>query len=594
MEVKVIRATGLAASPASPPRPPQLRVAAYCRVSTDNEEQKSSYEAQRNHYTTYIREHPDWTLAGIFADEGISGTQAARRPEFLRMITACENHEVDLVITKSISRFARNTMDCLNYIRRLKALNIPVIFEKESINTMEASGEVLITILASIAQQESASISQNVKMGIRYIMREGRGRVNYSQFLGYTKGATPGSLEIVPAEAEVVRRIYREYLDGYSPALIASHLEAAHVSTPTGGRRWHASTIASILRNEKYCGDLLLQKYFTQDFLTHKIVRNTGQLPQYFVENHHEPIIPKKVFAQVQGERKRRSDLRLQPSQLRYGRDGVLSGRLVCGICGRTLKRCTRDDGAIVEWRCCDRATAWHAESPPTEGDCALRPLLEADARIYILTAFNRLPSRRDRLRAQREGLLSGPIARIDWQLAGVARRQRLLEDCMERLSGQDRPSASAVVEQRIPQATLPEGDPLRRQAEGIERLRASLTVERARHAHREMQLRNLLDLIDWMRAPLASPQPAPTSPACCDYEDFFLRTNKPLPAGTLDTTGRFVTFDDTTVARYLDHVTVFDNHVDVVFKAGVTIAVARYVAAGNASSDNLYRPRGR
>lgn len=163
----------------------------------------------------------------------------------------------------------------------------------------------------------------------------------------------------------------------------------------------------------------------------------------------------------------------------------------------------------------------------------------------------------------------------------------------MERLSGQDQPSASTVVEQRSPRATLPEGDPLRRQAESIERLRVSLTVERARHAHREMQLRNLLDLIDWMRAPLASPQPAPTSPACCDYEDFFLRTNKPLPAGTLDTMGCFVTFDDTTVARYLDHVTVFDNHVDVVFKAGVTIAVARHVAAGNASSDSLYHPCG-
>lgn len=187
MAVRVIQATEVAGNSTSR-RPDKLRVAAYCRVSTDSDEQLTSYESQRRHYTSYIADHANWTLAGIFADEGISGTQARRRPEFLRMIDECERGNIDLVITKSISRFARNTLDCLNYIRRLKELGIPVIFEKESINTMEASGEVLITILASLAQRESASISQNVKMGIRYVMQEGRGRVNYTQFLGYTQG----------------------------------------------------------------------------------------------------------------------------------------------------------------------------------------------------------------------------------------------------------------------------------------------------------------------------------------------------------------------------------------------------------------------
>jgi len=240
-------------------RPTKLRVAAYCRVSTDSDEQLSSYEAQRRHYTAYIANHANWDFAGIFADEGISGTQARRRPEFLRMIDECEQHHIDLIITKSISRFARNTLDCLNYIRRLKELGIPVIFEKESINTMEASGEVLITILASLAQQESASISQNVKMGIRYVMQERRGRINYTQFLGYTQGETKGSLVIVPEEADIVRRIFRAYLEGYSPAFIARQLQEEGIPTPRGGSRWHASTIASILRNEKYCGDLLLK-----------------------------------------------------------------------------------------------------------------------------------------------------------------------------------------------------------------------------------------------------------------------------------------------------------------------------------------------
>lgn len=246
---------------------PKLRVAAYCRVSTDSDEQATSYEAQIEHYTEYIKSHPEWTLAGIFADDGISGTNTKKREEFNRMITECDAGNIDMIITKSISRFARNTLDCLKYIRQLKEKNIPVFFEKENINTLDAKGEVLITIMASLAQQESQSLSQNVKMGIQYRYQQGKVQVNHNRFLGYTKDAE-GNLIIDPEQAETVKRIYHEYLEGSSMDKIAAGLEADGLLTGAGGKRWHTSTINKILQNEKYMGDALLQKTITTDFLT--------------------------------------------------------------------------------------------------------------------------------------------------------------------------------------------------------------------------------------------------------------------------------------------------------------------------------------
>lgn len=228
---------------------PKLRVAAYCRVSTDSDEQATSYEAQIEHYTEYIKSHPEWTLAGIFADDGISGTNTKKREEFNRMITECDAGNIDMIITKSISRFARNTLDCLKYIRQLKEKNIPVFFEKENINTLDAKGEVLITIMASLAQQESQSLSQNVKMGIQYRYQQGKVQVNHNRFLGYTKDAE-GNLIIDPEQAETVKRIYREYLEGSSMDKIAAGLEADGLLTGAGGKRWHTSTINKILQNK--------------------------------------------------------------------------------------------------------------------------------------------------------------------------------------------------------------------------------------------------------------------------------------------------------------------------------------------------------
>lgn len=284
---------------------PKLRVAAYCRVSTDSDEQATSYEAQVEHYTEYIQKSPDWEFAGIYADDGISGTNTKKREEFNRMIDDCKAGNIDMIITKSISRFARNTLDCLKYIRQLKDMNIPVLFEKESINTMDAKGEVLITIMASLAQQESQSLSQNVKMGLQYRYQQGKVQINHNRFLGYTKDAD-GNLVIDPEQAETVKRIYREYLEGLSMDKIAAGLERDGILTGAGGKKWHTSTINKILRNEKYIGDALLQKTYTTDFLNKTRVKNNGLVPQYYVEGDHEAIIPKDIYLQVQEELVRR------------------------------------------------------------------------------------------------------------------------------------------------------------------------------------------------------------------------------------------------------------------------------------------------
>ena len=257
---------------------PKLRVAAYCRVSTDSDEQATSYETQIEHYTSFIQKNPEWELAGIFADDGISGTNTKKREEFNRMIDECMAGKIDMIITKSISRFARNTLDCLKYIRELKSKNIPVFFEKENINTMDSKGEVLLTIMASLAQQESQSLSQNVKLGLQYRYQQGLVQVNHNRFLGYTKDED-GRLVIVPEEAEIVKRIYREYLEGASLAQIGDGLEADGILTGAGKKQWLATTIKKILSNEKYIGDALLQKTYTVDFLSKKRVKNNGIVP---------------------------------------------------------------------------------------------------------------------------------------------------------------------------------------------------------------------------------------------------------------------------------------------------------------------------
>lgn len=264
----------------------KLRVAAYCRVSTDNEEQINSYNAQKNYYTQRIEENPEWEMAGIFADEGISGTSLKKRNEFNKMIAACKRGRIDMILTKSISRFARNTVDCLNTVRKLKAEGIGVIFEKENINTLTQTSEFMITLFSAFSQAESESLSKNVSWGMQKSMEAGKVNFQFAHLLGYRRGAD-GQPEIVPEEAETVRKIYRRYLEGAALTQIANELNADNISTPSGKGKWSMQMVRGILANEKYCGDALLQKTFITDCISKKVKKNNGEKPMYYVENNH-------------------------------------------------------------------------------------------------------------------------------------------------------------------------------------------------------------------------------------------------------------------------------------------------------------------
>ncbi|OIJ17345.1 recombinase family protein [Anaerobacillus alkalilacustris] len=371
---------------------PKLRVAAYCRVSTDSEEQASSYEVQVQHYTSYIEGNPEWELAGIFADDGISGTNTKKREEFNRMIEACMEGKIDKIITKSISRFARNTLDCLKYIRQLKDKSIPVFFEKENINTMDSKGEIMLTIMASLAQQESQSLSQNVKLGIQYRYQQGEIQINHNRFLGYTKDENK-RLVIDPEGAGVVKRIFREYLEGASLLQIARGLEADGYLTAANKTKWRPETIKKILQNEKYIGDALLQKTYTIDFLSKKRVVNNGIVPQYYVENSHEPIIPREIFMQVQEEMVRRANLYTGKNGKKrvYSSKYALSSIVYCSECGEIYRR--------VHWnnRGC-RSIVWRCVSRLEEkgSDCTSQTVNEEVLKGAVLKAINEILAVKD------------------------------------------------------------------------------------------------------------------------------------------------------------------------------------------------------
>lgn len=442
MAVQVIRASKKA-EPSSEKTEKTLRVAAYCRVSTGSEEQENSYDVQVSHYTSFISANPSWTLVGIYADEGISGTSTKNRSQFNRMMADCEKGKIDLVITKSISRWARNTVDSLNSIRKLKGLGIAIYFEKESINTMDARGEILITIMSSIAQEESRSISKNVSMGIRYHMQQGKRDFYVNNLLGFAKDENNRTV-IVKEEANLVRRIYREYLSGYSPGMIAAHLTKERIKTPARKETWYQSTVISILANEKYCGDFLMQKYYVKDFLSHRTQKNTGQLPQYFAENDHAPIVPKKVFLQVQGEMQRRSFLKNDPTKIRFGSTMALSGRLYCSLCGRTLKRYTGKTPEDTDWRCRRKAGRKTENFHESHTKCRCRTVPEMEAKRAVVEAFNRLPMYRDELLQQGEtARLAKEEKRLLLERTGMADRElstRFLLELVDGMGGDKTP----------------------------------------------------------------------------------------------------------------------------------------------------------
>ena len=339
-----------------------LRVAAYCRVSTKKDEQLGSYENQKAYYTEKIMANPDWTMADIFADEGITGTSACKRKDFLRMIRQCRKGKIDMILAKSVSRFARNTVDTLSYTRELRSMGIPVIFEEQNINSIYPESEFLITIHGAFAQSESEGISSRVKWGIRQSMRTGRANIQYKTLLGYEKGPD-GEMVVNAEQAETVRKIYELYLSGQSLGGIKATLESGGFKNAAGTTEWMTSNLRTILSDEKYCGDVLLQKTFIQDCISKKVIKNTGQLPMYLIQNHHEAIIPREQFDAVQTELVRRKTLtggtkKSAPTGMsRYSGKYALSGLLFCGECGTVYRRVvwTQHGEKRAVWRCSSR-----------------------------------------------------------------------------------------------------------------------------------------------------------------------------------------------------------------------------------------------
>ena len=342
-------------------RKQHLRVAPYCRVSTNSEEQLDSYQAQIEYYTEKIAAQQEWTMVDMFADEGKTATSTKKRKDFLRMIKACEKGKVDLIITKSVSRFCRNTLDGLDYVRRLKRMGVGVFFEKENVNTLYMDNEMILTFMMSQAQAESESMSGNIRWGHRKNFKDGKVYFHYAGFLGYRRGEN-NLPEIDPEEAEIVRRIFSRYLIGHSVAKIIADLEADGIKTARGHKKWNDGVIRGMLRNEKYMGDALLQKTYIADLFTRQTKKNTGELPQYYVENSHPAIIDRLTFQRVQEEMARRSSLKkvsaaAKTELAKYSGKYVLTELLSCGNCGSPYRRVTwtRPEGKKIVWRCINR-----------------------------------------------------------------------------------------------------------------------------------------------------------------------------------------------------------------------------------------------
>ena len=496
---------------------PKLRVAAYCRVSTDSDEQATSYDAQIEHYTAYINGHPDWELAGIYADDGISGTNTKKREEFNRMIEECMAGNIDMVITKSISRFARNTLDCLKYIRQLKDKNIPVFFEKENINSMDSKGEVMLTIMASLAQQESQSLSQNVKLGLQYRYQQGEIQINCARFLGYTKDENK-HLVIVPEEAEIVKRIYREYLEGASMLKIARGLEADGILNGAGKVRWHTSNVNQILRNEKYIGDALLQKTYTVDFLTKKRVKNNGLVPQYYVENSHEAIIPREIFMQVQEELIRRRIVHTSPNgkNRTFSSNHCFAQMIICGNCGEVFRRVhwnNRGKKSVV-WRCVSRLEN-------TGLFCDARTVPESQIEQVLVTAINQALCDKDHfLVTLQNNIETVIIHENDQTLAAIDKRLEELQTELLKLA-----SSKADYEDV---------------ADEIYRLREEKQNAQLENVGRDELKKRISDMGDFLKG---------QSTAITEY-------------------------DESLVRRLIEKVTVYEDKFTVEFKSGVTVDV--------------------
>ena len=379
--IKVIPATHPTVSGEHQSSNAKRRVAGYARVSTDKDDQFTSYEAQIDYYTNYIKSRPDWQFVKVYTDEGITGTSTKRREGFKSMIKDALDGKIDLIITKSVSRFARNTVDSLTTIRKLKEKRIECFFEKENIWTFDGKGELLITIMSSLAQEEARSISENCTWGQRKRFADGKVSVAFGRFLGYDRGEN-GEFVVNREQAETVKKIYRMYLDGYGTTEIARQLTEENILSPGGKSAWNASSVLSILRNEKYKGDALLQKSYTSDFLTKKHLKNNGEVQQYYVTANHEPIVSPEVFEMVQAEIKLRKG-----GHGRLDDDLLFKGKLKCAVCGGTFSRFVWHSNTTHRkyiWHCTERYMGKKA-------GCSSGNFSEDELKVIILAEINKI-----------------------------------------------------------------------------------------------------------------------------------------------------------------------------------------------------------
>ncbi len=368
------------------------RVAGYARVSTDHEDQQTSYEAQVDYYTAYIQSRDDWEFAGLYSDEGISATNTKKREGFNKMIADALDGKIDLIITKSVSRFARNTVDSLSTIRKLKDHNIECYFEKENIWTFDSKGELLLTIMSSLAQEESRSISENVTWGHRKRFADGKVSFAYSRFMGLEKDKETGKIVVNPEQAEVVKLIFRLFLEGKTPHSIAAELTSRGIKSPGGKDKWNQQTVRRMLSNEKYKGDALLQKEFTVDFLQKKMKKNEGEVPQYYVEGNHEAIISPAVFDMVQEELAKRTQ-----GNTRYSGTSIFSNKIKCADCGGWY-------GSKV-WHSTDkyRKIIYRCNNKYNGEKCRTSFVTESEVKAAFVSAYNQLVTEKKEIIANAE-----------------------------------------------------------------------------------------------------------------------------------------------------------------------------------------------
>lgn len=429
-EKKIIVIPAKKESPQKQAKKRNLRVAAYCRVSTGDEEQLTSYENQKAFYTEKIMKNPEWTMVDIFADEGITGTSTCRRKDFLRMIRQCRQGKIDMILAKSVSRFARNTLDTISYTRELRSLGIAVIFEEQNINSIYPESEFLIALHAAFAQSESESNSANVRWGKRQSIKDGKVTFQYKTLLGYEKGPD-GNPVIIPEEAETVRRIFEWYLAGKSVRDIRLALVAGGFQNAVGTTDWTTSNLRSILTNEKYCGDALLQKTFVKDFISKKSIPNTGQLAKVLIQNNHEAIISHEIFDAVQLElaRRRAQDGRSRKSvptgRGKFSGKYALSGLLFCGECGTAYRRVvwTQHGEKRAVWRCTSRldyGRKYCLNSPTLDEE----PLQQA-----ILNAINSVMSDHSALAEQLRDTMEQELSPIPGESMSLGDIDRAIAD---------------------------------------------------------------------------------------------------------------------------------------------------------------------